>query len=198
MSYRALATVLALCLGTTLCVHRAGAKPPGVKEAPKPVPPPAGPPPAAVPKVEAKAELKMADGKKVGEATLTETKMGVLISATLENLPPGVHAFHIHETGKCEAPFKTAGGHFNPEGAKHGMMSEMGKHAGDLPNIHVPDGGKLSIETLAHDVTLKPGQKNSLFDADGSALVIHAKADDNLGDPAGNAGDRIACGVIAK
>ena len=107
----------------------------------------------------------------------------------------GEHAFHIHAVGKCEPPFTTAGGHFNPAQHKHGFMSGEG-HAGDMPNLHVPEGGALSIEVLNRDVTLAKGKPNSVFDADGSAIVIHAKADDYKSDPAGNAGDRIACGVV--
>ena len=102
---------------------------------------------------------------------------------------------HIHAVGKCEAPFESAGGHFNPGHTHHGMMSGEG-HAGDMPNLHVPQDGSLSVEVLNREVTLEQGKPNSLFDNDGSSLVIHAKADDYKSDPAGNAGDRIACGVI--
>jgi superoxide dismutase, Cu-Zn family len=146
----------------------------------------------------AKAELKTADGKSAGTATLTDARHGVLIKASLENLPAGAHAFHIHAVGKCEAPFKTAGGHFNPDGHKHGIMAEHGKHAGDLPNITVPEGGKAEIEVFVQGVTLKDGGKHSVFHEGGTSLVIHATADDHKSDPAGNAGDRIACGVIVK
>jgi Cu-Zn family superoxide dismutase len=146
----------------------------------------------------AKAELKLADGKSAGTATLTQTAHGVKIVAELENLPAGTHAFHIHAVGKCEAPFKSAGGHFNPAGHKHGSLNPEGKHAGDMPNVNVAEGGKATVEVVDEDVTLKDGEKNSLFGKDGTALVVHAGADDNKTDPAGNAGDRIACGVITK
>lgn len=145
----------------------------------------------------AKAELKDTAGKKVGEAKLEQTRDGVRIIATFTGLPPGTRAFHIHEVGKCEAPFETAGKHFNPEGKQHGMENPAGPHAGDLPNIQVPQNGRVKVEALARGVSLEGGTGN-LLDADGSALVVHAKADDNKTDPAGNAGDRIACGVITK
>jgi superoxide dismutase, Cu-Zn family len=146
----------------------------------------------------AKAELKAADGKSMGTATLTETPHGVLLHVALTGVPEGVHGFHVHTTGKCEGPaFTTAGGHFNPAAKQHGAENAMGMHAGDLPNITVPASGNLTFDALVADVTLKPGA-NSLLDADGSALVLHATGDDYKGDPAGNAGARIACGVVTK
>lgn len=144
---------------------------------------------------QATAVLKDADGKEVGTVTLTAVPTGVLLDADLTALPRGDHAFHIHETGKCEAPdFKSAGGHFNPEEDKHGLMTQAGPHAGDMPNIHVPESGKLHIEVLNQMVNLKLG----LLDEDGSAIVIHEGPDDYETDPAGAAGSRIACGVITK
>jgi Cu-Zn family superoxide dismutase len=143
----------------------------------------------------ANTQLKDASGKAVGDVDLTQTPGGVLIRLQIKGLPPGEHAFHIHAVGKCEPPFESAGGHFNPTHAHHGMMAGEG-HAGDMPNLHVPQSGDLSIEVVNTAVTLEKGKPNSLFDNDGSALVIHAKADDYKSDPAGNAGDRIACGVI--
>jgi superoxide dismutase, Cu-Zn family len=145
----------------------------------------------------AHAVLKDKDGKEVGKAELTNTPSGVLIRLTLDGVRPGTHAFHIHAVGKCEPPdFKSAGGHFNPDGTKHGLMNEEGPHAGDMPNLHVPDSGKLTVEVLNEMVTLDA--EPALLDQDGSALVIHAGADDYRSDPAGNAGDRIACGVITE
>jgi Cu-Zn family superoxide dismutase len=143
----------------------------------------------------ANAQLKDASGKAVGDVDLVQTQDGVLIKLQLKGVPAGEHAFHIHAVGKCEPPFNSAGPHFNPTNHKHGMMSGEG-HAGDMPNLHVPQSGELNVEVLNTAVTLDRGKPNSLFDTDGSSLVIHAKADDYKTDPAGNAGDRIACGVI--
>lgn len=145
---------------------------------------------------QAPLEVKLADGsgKDVGTATLTQTAHGVLISVDLHGLTPGAHAIHLHETGKCEGPaFKSAGGHFNPHKKQHGFMDAKGPHAGDLPNLDVASDGTAKAEFIAHDASLK-----TLQDADGSALVVHAKADDYKSQPAGDAGDRVACGVIGK
>jgi Cu-Zn family superoxide dismutase len=145
----------------------------------------------------ASAVLKDKDGKEVGKVELTDTPSGVLMRLTLDGVPPGDHAFHVHAVGKCEPPdFKSAGPHFNPDQTRHGIMSPEGPHAGDLPNIHVPADGKLEVEFLNPVVTLS--QESALLDADGSSIVIHAGPDDYKTDPAGNSGDRIACGVIAK
>jgi Cu-Zn family superoxide dismutase len=146
----------------------------------------------------AKAEIKDAMGKTVGSATLTDSPNGVLVHVTLTAAPPGAHAFHIHSTGKCDGPdFMTAGGHFNPMMKQHGITNPMGMHAGDLPNVQVPAGGALTFDAFASGVTLKAGA-NSLMDADGSALMLHATVDDYRSDPAGAAGARIACGVVTR
>src|SRR4051812_4123167 len=143
----------------------------------------------------ANTQLKDASGKPVADVDLVQTPAGVLIKLQIKGLTPGEHAFHVHAVGKCEAPFESAGPHFNPGNHKHGMLSGEA-HAGDMPNLHVPQSGELSIEVVNSAISLEQGKPNSLFDNDGSALVVHAKADDYKTDPAGNAGDRIACGVI--
>ena len=146
----------------------------------------------------AHADLMDASGKSVGSATLTQTTGGVQIKATFSNLPPGVHGIHIHTAGKCEAPaFTTAGGHFNPANKKHGMDNPDGMHMGDLPNFTVAADGTGQLTALAEHATLADGD-NSLFHTGGTALVIHAMADDYKTDPSGNSGARIACGVIEK
>jgi Cu-Zn family superoxide dismutase len=145
----------------------------------------------------ARAVLKDKDGKEVGKVELTDTPSGVLMRLNLDGVSPGDHAFHVHAVGKCEPPdFKSAGPHFNPDETEHGLMNAEGPHAGDMPNLHVPDSGKLTVEVLNEMVTLDA--EPALLDQDGSAIVVHAGADDYTTDPAGNAGDRIACGVVTE
>ncbi len=142
------------------------------------------------------AVLKDASGKEVGRAMLTDMPSGVLIRLDLTSAPEGEHAFHIHAVGTCEPPdFKSAGPHFNPDRTKHGLENAEGPHAGDMPNLHVPADGRLSIEVLNVDATLSGNF--ALLDEDGAAFVLHAGPDDYQTDPSGNAGGRIACGVIA-
>jgi len=146
----------------------------------------------------ASAKLVNPDGAAIGSVTMTELAKGVQIIVEASDLPAGEHAFHIHAVGACEPPeFKSAGGHFNPTDAEHGWNNPKGHHAGDLPNVHVGDDGTLSLEYFSDAVTLGPGP-TSVFDADGSAVVMHQGMDDYASDPAGNAGARIACGVLAK
>ena len=153
---------------------------------------------AAPPPKTARADLSNAKGQKIGSATLRESKGGVKITLNLSQLPPGTHALHIHAAGKCDAPeFKTAGPHFNPGGKKHGTKNPDGPHAGDLPNFEVKKNGRAKVSITATQVTLGDGA-NSLFHPEERALVIHEKADDYTTDPAGNAGARIACGVVQK
>lgn len=145
----------------------------------------------------ARAQLMDAEGRSVGEAQLLSGP-GVLLKLHLTKVAPGIHALHIHTTGRCDAPsFASAGGHFNPTNHHHGIFNSDGPHAGDLPNIEVPSGLQYSAEYFVDDVTLEPGP-TSLMDADGSAIVIHAGRDDYRTDPAGDAGERLACGPIVR
>ena len=148
------------------------------------------------PVTSARATLRTASGGSAGVVTLQETPNGLLVTADLAGLPAGTHAMHFHTVGRCDPDFAAAGGHFNPAGRQHGLRNPQGKHAGDLPNVNVPETGALRVELLLTDVSLSG--KNALLDADGSAVVIHALADDYVTDPAGGAGARIACGVIER
>lgn len=148
----------------------------------------------------AHAKIVNAQGTEVGSAKISSTADGVKVAVKVSQLTPGEHGIHIHTAGKCEGPaFASAGGHFNPTSAHHGINNtqEPHPHLGDLPNLVVASDGKGSATFVVKDVTLGDGS-NSLFHEGGTSLVIHAKADDLMSDPSGNSGDRVACGVIEK
>ncbi len=142
----------------------------------------------------ASAVMKDAQGNVVGNVALETVPSGVLVTANFKGFVPGAHAFHVHAVGLCEPPFKSAGGHYNPSTSGHGLKDEHMPHVGDMPNIHVGADGTLTVEILNTQLALN----DSLFDADGAAIVVHAGPDDYASDPAGAAGGRIACGVIQK
>jgi Cu-Zn family superoxide dismutase len=144
----------------------------------------------------AKATFKNDEGADIGGVELIQVSDGVLLKIALKGLPPGDHAFHVHAVGKCEPPFTSAGGHFNPGNKMHGMMSAEGHHAGDMPDLLVPASGELNVQLVNSAITLEKAKPNSVFKPDGTALIIHANPDDYKTDPTGNAGGRIACAVI--
>ncbi len=142
--------------------------------------------------------LKNAQGQDAGTATLTPAVTGVRVRLTVKNLPAGEHGVHIHQVAKCDAPdFKSAGPHFNPDNKQHGLENPSGPHAGDMPNFKVKPDGTSNQAIIAPNVNMNGAiDPHSIFANGGTALVIHAKMDDQKTDPSGNSGDRIACGVI--
>lgn len=157
---------------------------------------PATPAPAVSPGApEAIAEVRDPEGRTLGTVRLTQTAEGVALAGSLSGIPAGVHAFHIHTTGSCEPSFEAAGGHFNPTGREHGTLNPNGPHLGDLPNVQVTPDSTVQIQAMAQNVTLADGP-NALLDADGAAIMMHAEPDDYRTEPSGDAGDRIACGVV--
>ncbi len=143
--------------------------------------------------------IKTSSGEDAGKATFTPGKKGeVVIKVSLKNLPVGEHAVHIHQNPKCDPPdFKTAGGHFNPAGKQHGTMNPMGHHNGDMPqNIMIGEGHVGEATFKVNYLSLDPAAPDSLFANGGTSIMVHEKPDDMKTDPTGNAGNRIACGVI--
>jgi|SRR5690625_281485 len=146
-----------------------------------------------------KVELVDQEGIQVGIATLTEEADGVHIAVDAHHLPEGLHGFHVHEKGICETPdFDSAGGHFNPDEKNHGFDDSKGPHAGDMMNLEVQADGTIEQLIINDRITLKKGKTHSLFNQEGTSLIVHADPDDNVSQPAGNAGERIVCGVIYK
>jgi len=179
MPAAALAAILTLAFSAAMAKDTKAAKPPK-------------PPKSVV--------VKMQDGqgKDAGTATLSSATGGVKIKLNLHGLTPGEHGLHVHQAAKCEGPdFKSAGGHFNPDGKHHGLQNAEGPHAGDVPNFKADAKGNAKVTVTAPNVTLSDGP-HSVFTGGGTSLVVHAKADDGKTDPSGNSGDRIACGVITK
>lgn len=184
------AAALALAVATPAC---------GASESERPESPPgatsADAESAAERGAPATATLRNADGEAVGSTELIPSPNGTWLRVELTDVPPGEHAFHLHETGACEAPdFESAGGHLNPARVEHGFLDDDGVHAGDLPNVHVPEEGALRLDVFAPGVVLE----EHLSDADGAAVVMHEGPDDYRTNPAGAAGPRIACGVVER
>jgi Cu-Zn family superoxide dismutase len=146
------------------------------------------------------AVIHASDGSEVGTATFKQTKKGLRIHIAVKNLPVGDHAVHIHQFAKCDAPdFKSAGGHFNPDGKKHGTNNPMGHHNGDLPaNLTVGEDHTGEASFTVNYLSLDAASPNSILANGGTSIMIHDKADDMMTDPTGNAGNRIACGVITQ
>jgi len=152
----------------------------------------------APPSMVLNTRLLSADGNSLGDVELRQTAAGVQFIAQVRGLPAGSYAMHLHAVGRCAGPdFTSAGPHFNPEGKQHGRDNPMGAHAGDLPNIDVANGQAGTVDLMLPGLRLADGAA-PLLDADGAAVVLHAKADDYRSDPAGNAGSRIACGELKR
>ncbi|CDQ21310.1 superoxide dismutase family protein [Halobacillus karajensis] len=143
-----------------------------------------------------KTSIYNADNDKIGTATLTEQPDGVQVKLKVEGLEPGMHAVHVHEFPKCETPdFKSAGNHFNPLSKEHGLMNPKGAHVGDMPNVEADQSGMIDTELMLPEAKMKEGQKSLLRDK-GTSIVIHSGQDDGMTQPAGDAGERVACGAI--
>ena len=144
----------------------------------------------------ASAQIMSPEGESMGTVTLTQGAHGVLVQAELSGLAPGAHGFHIHQTGSCSPDFSAAGGHFAPEGIEHGYLNSEGHHAGDLPNIYAGADGTVRADFFSGAISLAADESNSVFDEDGSAIIVHEQGD-TYGADAG-AGGRVGCGAIAR
>lgn len=142
------------------------------------------------------ADIKDVDGSAMGTVTLTQGPHGVLVAADVTGLSEGGHGFHIHEVGSCSPDFSAAGGHYMPGGEGHGFMHEDGTHSGDMPNIYAGADGHVRADVFTDAVSFSSDADNTLFDDDGSAIIIHAQPD-SYGESPG-AGDRVGCGIITR
>jgi len=145
----------------------------------------------------ATVQVRNATGQLVGTVTLTTQVDGVLVDGTFANLPAGTHGLHFHTVGACTPTFDAAGGHYNPTQRQHGFNNPQGVHAGDLPNLEIGADGSGTYRSVTDRITLAPGAASTVYDADGTSLMVHANADDYVTDPTGNSGGRIACGVVS-
>ncbi len=145
----------------------------------------------------ATVHVRNATGQLVGTVTLTAPADGVRVDGMFVNLPAGTHGLHFHTVGACTPTFDAAGGHYNPTQRQHGFNNPQGVHAGDLPNLEIGADGTGTYHTVAKQITLDVGAANTVYDADGTALMVHANPDDYVTDPSGNSGGRIACGVLS-
>ena len=142
-------------------------------------------------------EIKGVDGKDLGQIRMIETTAGVLLKVKLKGMPPGAHGFHLHDRGECKGDFASAGGIYNPLGAKHGFLNDEGPMVGDLPNLIAGANGEVEVELVSPFVTLSKEAEESIYDADGTSLVVFEKPDDYITEPEGHSGSRIACGVVS-
>lgn len=193
------ALVLAAALGACGGGDEAGDEGGGMVENTAPPPAATDTPMAGTPGATAGAGAPMmvamrdAQGRDLGSLSVTESGQGITVSGALRGMPPGEHAIHVHTTGRCEPPFESAGGHWNPTSRQHGSQNPQGPHLGDMPNLTVGADSTVNVQATTAGGTLRG--ENGLLDADGAAVVVHAGADDYRTDPSGDSGDRIACGT---
>ena len=167
-----------ISLGSLLLLAAACVKPPFMR---------------SVPSGHASARIVDPVNKQIGTVSFADTPNGLVISGTVSGLGLGAHGVHIHQVGRCEGPFTTAGAHYNPGNHQHGFKNPNGPHAGDLPNIVTPAAGNYTFEMVAAGLTVA-----ALLRQPGTAIVFHVGGDDYATDPAGNSGARIGCGVITS